>query len=310
MAAKITVGVVGVGRQGTYHLAQYQRMDAVNFVGVYDTDGARAGAAVAEYGGTAFPSLESLLDEAQAVSMAVPSRTQVDLAREILERGVHLLAEKPLAPTSEEARLLITLAETNGAVLHVGHVERFNPAFRALRRESRRPRFIDVQRLAPYQPRGTDVSVVMDLMIHDLDLILTLMPNPVVAMDARGAAIASDSWDVATVRCTFADGAVANISASRVASEKVRVMQVFDREGWFCADLLKRQTTRSWFRSDIPEADRTLAIDTTDALAEELRLFIEAAGGTAADAAVTGIQAWKALCFAEDVEKSLTRIPL
>jgi predicted dehydrogenase len=310
MSTPTRIGVIGTGHQGVYHIQKYQAMEGVELVGIHDLDGERARIVAGEMETTACDSLPQLLDSVDAISIAVPPQAQVEIAEAAIDLGIHVMLEKPMAPTGEQARMLITRAETNGVTLHVGHVERFNPAFRALHEQNLRPRLIDVQRTAPWQPRGTDVSVVFDLMIHDLDLLLTLTSSPVVDMDARGARVLSDHIDVATVRVTFADAAVANISASRVASEKIRSLQVFEKEGWYRADLLERRLTRSLYRHDAPEADRELNIQPADALEQELTRFVQAVKGEKISDAVTGIQAWKALCFAEDIEQAITHIPL
>lgn len=232
----IRVGVIGVGHLGRYHALNYAQIPEAELVGVYDRDPSRRDQVARESRCRAFPSEEALLAEVEAVSVAVPTDAHHRVVHTVLEAGRHCLVEKPLTPTLDEADALIHLARSRGRVLHVGHVERFNPALVALGKETIAPRFIEAHRLAPFTPRGTEVAVVLDLMIHDIDVTLHLVGSPVAAIDASGVAVVSDSIDIANARIRFANGAVANLTASRISQKKMRKMRLFQRDAYIAVD--------------------------------------------------------------------------
>lgn len=219
MSQTINVGVVGVGHLGQHHARLYRTLPDVQFVGAFDSDPKK----------TSFATLTALADAVDAVSVATPTETHASVARIFLERGKHVLVEKPITRTLPEAEELVTLARRHGCVLQVGHVERFNPVMRYLNSVLTEARFIEVHRLSPYPARSTDIGVVLDLMIHDLDIILALVKSPVANVDAVGIPVLSASEDIANARLKFANGCVANITASRVSPERMRKLRIFGK---------------------------------------------------------------------------------
>ncbi len=233
----VTIGVLGVGSLGFHHARLLNELDEARLIGVYDTDGARAQAVADELGTTAYPDLDSLSVDAQAVTIAVPTASHFEVGRAALEHGCDLLIEKPITATTAEADELIRLAEAGDRIIQVGHIERFNGAVRACEPYLENPLFVECHRLAPFAPRGTDVPVVLDLMIHDIDLILSLVHEPVVDVRAVGVSVISGSVDIANARLEFAGGAVANITASRVSIQRQRKIRFFQPSGYVSLDL-------------------------------------------------------------------------
>ena len=217
MTTPLKLGVVGVGHLGQHHARIYRELPGIQFVGVFDTDPKK----------TNFPTLAALADAADAVSVATPTESHATVARIFLERGKHVLVEKPITRTLPEAEELVALARRHNCVLQVGHVERFNPVLRYLNGILTDARFIEVHRLSPYPARSTDIGVVLDLMIHDLDIVLSLVRSPLVGVDAVGIPVLSASEDIANARLKFANGCVANITASRVSPERMRKLRIF-----------------------------------------------------------------------------------
>ncbi len=231
------VGVVGAGALGYHHIRLLRDLPGIRFAGFYDLRADRARAVAAELSVPAFGSYDELMDAVDALTVVVPTPAHFDVARVALQRGLHLLIEKPLATTVEEADQLLAAARQSGAVLQTGHVERFNRAVRAALPLVEGPRFIESDRLAPFTPRGADVAVVLDLMIHDIDLVRTLMPDRVSDVAAVGVPLLTASVDIANARLTFASGAVANITASRVSKERLRKIRIFQPSGYLSLDL-------------------------------------------------------------------------
>jgi predicted dehydrogenase len=232
-----SIGVVGAGSLGYHHVRLLRDMPGVRFVGFYDTRTDRADEVARELQVPAFASYEALLDAADALTVVVPTPAHCDVARKALARGKHLLIEKPLAATVEEADELVHLANAAGVMVQTGHIERFNRAIRAALPYVEQPRFIESDRLAPFNPRGSDVAVVLDLMIHDIDLIATLVGSHVVDVQAVGVPLLTPSVDIANARLTFETGAVANITASRVSRERLRKIRIFQPTGYLSLDL-------------------------------------------------------------------------
>jgi predicted dehydrogenase len=236
MMDPLNVGVIGVGHLGSLHTKMYAEISSVKLVGVYDVDAQRAKKTAAEFGIKAFPALDDLLSQVEAVSIATPTPTHYDVAMQVIKRGVHLLIEKPITATIEQAQALTERAETKGLKLQVGHIERFNPAILALEPYNITPLFIESHRLAQFNPRGSDVAVVLDLMIHDIDLILSLVKSKVTRIDANGIAVISDTPDIANARLQFENGCVANVTASRISQNKMRKMRLFQRDAYISID--------------------------------------------------------------------------
>ncbi|MBN1672374.1 MAG: Gfo/Idh/MocA family oxidoreductase [Kiritimatiellae bacterium] len=243
----IKVGVIGVGSLGAVHARIYAQLDAVELVGVYDVDRVRAEAVAAEYGTKAVDELDRLADEIEAASVAVPTDLHFEVAERLIGKGVHLLVEKPIADTTSRAEQMVRLAEERAVVLQVGHVERFNPVMTFLEGALSAPRFIEAHRLAPYPPpraglppRGTEVSVVLDLMIHDLDVILHLVGAELQEFHAVGVPVLSPTEDIANVRLVFRNGCVANVTASRISPERLRKIRVFQADSYLSLDYMNQ----------------------------------------------------------------------
>ena len=220
MTTPLKLGVVGVGHLGQHHARIYRELAGngnINFIGTFDSDPKK----------TNFPTLAALADAADAVSVATPTESHCAVARVFLERGKHVLVEKPITRNLAEAEELVALTRRNNCVLQVGHVERFNPVLRYLNEVLTEARFMEVHRLSPYPARSTDIGVVLDLMIHDLDIVLALAKSPLVAVDAVGIPVLSASEDIANARLKFANGCVANLTASRVSPERMRKLRIF-----------------------------------------------------------------------------------
>ena len=237
MAAKPRVGVIGAGGLGQHHVRILGELADATMVGFYEARADRAAEISAKTGARAFDGLDALLAETDAVTIVVPTPAHHEVAKRALERGVHVLIEKPITATIEQADELLALARTKGALVQIGHVERFNRAIRAALPYVDAPKFIESDRLAPFNPRGSDVAVVLDLMIHDIDLILTLVGAPVTSVAAVGVGVLTPSVDIANARLGFGSGAVANITASRISRERMRKVRLFQQSGYLSLDL-------------------------------------------------------------------------
>jgi predicted dehydrogenase len=233
----LSVGVVGVGSLGFHHARLYKANPSARLAGIYDHNATRLAEVAEKLGTVAYPSLAALLADVVAVSVVVPTPAHHEVGMAALEQGKHVLMEKPLAATIEEAEALVDKAKRAGVVLQTGHVERFNRAIRAAAPHLDRPRFIESDRVAPFVMRGSDVAVILDLMIHDIDLVLGLVREPVREIRASGIGILTRSVDIASARLEFASGAIANLTASRLARERVRKLRVFQPSGYLSLDL-------------------------------------------------------------------------
>jgi predicted dehydrogenase len=238
---QVRVGVVGVGHLGGFHARSYDTISEARLIGLYDAEIEKARQKAAELNTRAFEDLDELLKEVSAVSVAVPTKAHHRIASRCLQNGVHVLVEKPIAVDLQQADELIRMADRNGVVLQVGHIERFNPAYLELASIGLEPMFIESHRLAPFTPRGADVAVILDLMIHDIDLILDLVDLPVQDVQAAGVAVLSQNEDIANARVTFSNGAVANMTASRISTKAMRKMRLFGRNIYVSADYLERE---------------------------------------------------------------------
>jgi predicted dehydrogenase len=237
VTAALPVGVIGVGALGQHHARHLSRLDEVRLVGVYDLDSGRAATIADGLGTRAFREMDELLQEVEAVTVAVPTQSHAEVGLRALRHGVPVLMEKPLASSLAEADDLIATARRQHVQLQVGHIERYNQALRAAETYLDGPRYIESLRLAPFQPRGTDVAVVLDLMIHDLDLVLHLTGSVATEVRASGLPVLSPHLDIANARVEFANGAVALATASRVARDRVRRLRLFQPNGYFSLDL-------------------------------------------------------------------------
>ncbi len=238
MSRKTKVGVIGVGHLGNLHAKMYDMIPAADFIGIYDIDNDRAQEVANRFGVKAYPDIEALLHDIEAVSVVTPTSNHFETASLALNHGVHVFIEKPITADVQSAGELITLARGKNQIVQVGHIERFNPALMSLKSIGLNPMFIESHRLSQFNPRGTDVAVVLDLMIHDIDIILSFVNSPVKQIDANGVAIVSDSIDIANTRIQFDNGAVANITASRISQKKMRKMRVFQPNAYITIDFL------------------------------------------------------------------------
>ncbi len=246
------IGVVGVGSLGRHHARILASLPGARASGVHDVRPGRAAEVASELGLEARPTLDALLAESDGLVVAVPTSEHEAVACEALARGVHVLVEKPLAPTLDAADRILAAARASRALLQVGHVERFNPIVRAARDHLESPLFIESHRMAPFTPRSIDVAVVLDLMIHDVDLVMRLVDRPIVDIAAVGLPVLSGNVDIANARLTFEGGAVANLTASRVSAERMRKLRVFQRSGYLSLDLAARTGSFLRLRGALP----------------------------------------------------------
>jgi predicted dehydrogenase len=240
---KLKAGVVGLGYLGRFHAQKYARIDETELTGLFDTDMDRAVKIAREFDAPIFENLDSLLEMVDLVSIVVPTRHHYEVAKACLEAGVHILLEKPITQTVQEAEELIDLAREKDLVFQVGHLERFNEAVMSLEGTIENPKFVESHRLATFKPRGTDVNVVLDLMIHDIDLVLTLVKSPIESIDAVGIPVLSNEVDIANARLKFDNGCVANFTASRVSRKTMRKIRMFQHDSYVTVDYLANKVT-------------------------------------------------------------------
>ncbi|MEQ8623752.1 MAG: Gfo/Idh/MocA family oxidoreductase [Vicingaceae bacterium] len=251
----LKIGVLGAGHLGKIHIKLLQQIDDYELVGFYDADQKAAKAAAEEYQINAFPSVEALIDAVDVVDIVTPTLSHFDCAVKAIRQSKHIFIEKPITNTVEEARKLIDLAHEANVKVQVGHVERFNPAFTATLPYIKHPMFIETHRLAQFNPRGTDVSVVLDLMIHDLDIVLSIVKSNVRRISASGVAVVSDTPDITNARIEFDNGCVANLTASRISLKNMRKTRVFQKDAYLSIDFLEKETEVVRLSSVEGEAD-------------------------------------------------------
>ena len=275
----IRVAVVGCGEFGRNHARVYKEMEGASLVGVFDADSSRAAAFANEFGARAFASLEALAGEVEAVSVAVPTIGHAEVGCRLMQQGIDVLVEKPMAADLSGADALVDAAERNSRILQIGHVERFNPAVLAVEPILNRPLFFEVHRLGVFTPRSLDVDVIYDLMIHDLDILLALVGEPVTEVKAVGIPVLTDKVDIAHARLEFAGGAVANVTASRVSTERVRKVRFFQQHEYISLDYARRDAMRVRVNRPGPEPDfgfEKLEAPAVEPLRAELEAFLEA----------------------------------
>ena len=280
--AKLKCGVIGVGYLGRFHAQKYQLIERAQLVGVYDRDSARASVVAQELSVKSFKSLEELVSQVEAVTISATTSSHYELAKFCLERGIHVHVEKPMTSTSKQGEELVAIAKKNSCKLQVGHIERFNPAFQVARDRLNRPLFIECHRLAPFNPRGSDVTVVLDLMIHDIDVVLALVRSKVTSVSAVGAAVLTPTVDIANARIEFASGAIANLTASRVSQLAMRKFRVFEKNQYLSFDFgsgevkLATKSEEGAKPGNLPIVTETWNLQKGDALLEETKAFVEA----------------------------------
>ncbi|MEY2559144.1 MAG: hypothetical protein QOE34_2569 [Verrucomicrobiota bacterium] len=304
---KLRVGVVGVGHIGKNHARLYAELPAAQFTAILDTNFETARLLAEKFGVMAAASLEEFSEQVDAASIATPTHTHFDIGHQLLTRGKHLLIEKPITENTAHATALAELAAARGLVLQVGHVERFNPVLSALEKHLTNPRFIEAHRLAPYPNRSTDIGVVLDLMIHDLEIILHLVRSPVQTIDAVGVAVMGHGEDIANARLRFENGCVANITSSRISPEQMRKIRVFQENAYLSLDYqnqsgeMHRRTAEGITREEVE-------IEREEPLKRQLASFIECAQ-TGRAPKVSGFQAAAALELAVEITKRIDSAP-
>lgn len=307
---KTRTAVIGVGYLGRFHAQKYAALEDAELVAVVDPNTEAAANVAAECNTQALSNYHDLIGKVDAVSIVVPTQLHYQVAKDFLENGVHVLLEKPITVTVEEADELIDIAKRNKLVLQVGHLERFNSAVLALEGVLDEPQFIESHRLAPFNPRGADVNVVLDLMIHDIDIIQNLVHSPIASIDANGVSVLTEEDDIANARITFENGCVANVTASRVSMKPQRKMRIFQPDAYISIDFqdkilsVHRKGDKEMFPG-IPEITSEESIfENSDAIMAEARAFLDAIrNGTPAP--VTGEDGREALKTAIQISKLL-----
>jgi len=312
----LKTGVFGTGHLGKFHLNNWKEIEGAELVGFFDPDDSTAAEVSAKYNLRRFTSVDELLDACDAADIIAPTSFHFDLCKAAITKGKHVFVEKPLAHTIDEAKELVKLAKEANIKFQVGHVERFNPAFLALRNMQLEPMFIEVHRLAQFNPRGTDVSVILDLMIHDIDIILSLVKSNVKNIYANGVAVMSDTPDIANVRIEFDNSCVANLTSSRISMKKMRKMRLFQKDAYIGIDFLEKKTEvirlntaedKGAFTFDIEtnHGKKTIAIsnpviEESNAIKMELQAFHDAISNNT-DTPVNVIDGFRAMDVAHQI---------
>jgi predicted dehydrogenase len=300
-------GVVGVGHIGKNHARLYAETGAAEFTAIFDSDPATAAQIAEQYRVKAAGSLEEFAALVDAASIATPTNSHFAVARPLLEKGKHLLIEKPIAEDTAQAGELAELAAQRQLVLQVGHVERFNPVLSALEARLTHPRFIEAHRLSPFPNRSTDIGVVLDLLIHDLEIILHLVRSPIQSIDAVGVAVLSRREDIANARIRFENGCVANITSSRISPERMRKIRVFQEDAYLSLDY-QNQTGEIFRRAATGIERAAVEIEPGEPLQRQLLSFIECAR-TGLRPKVSGFEATAALELAIEITKRIASSP-
>jgi len=273
---RLKVAVIGVGYLGRFHAQKYAAMGDVDLVGVVDVDPERAALVAQEVGTKAYGALSEIPEAVQAASVAVPTSLHAAVAVPLLEKGISVLLEKPIAADMPAARAIIQAAKTGTARLQIGHLERFNPAILNLRERITKPMFIEVHRISPFKERGTDVDVILDLMIHDIDIILSLVESPIVSVESVGVPVLTSSIDIANARLRFASGCIANITASRISADVMRKIRIFQPDAYISIDYAQHAVDVFTLSADKQIRHARDEISEADALQAEIRAFVDA----------------------------------
>ncbi|GLU44515.1 Gfo/Idh/MocA family protein [Allomuricauda sp. NBRC 101325] len=270
----LKVGVLGAGHLGKIHLRLLNQSDKYELVGFYDPDEINAKKAAAEFGYTFFENINALIDAVDVVDIVTPTLSHFDCAKKAIEKGKHIFIEKPITNTLEEAEQLLELTKKHQVKGQVGHVERFNPAFLAVKHKIENPMFIETHRLAEFNPRGTDVPVVLDLMIHDIDAILSVVPSEVKQINASGVSVISSSPDIANARIEFENGCVANLTSSRISLKNMRKSRFFQRDAYISVDFLEKKVEVVKMK-DAPEQPGDFDMILQNAEGEKKQIYFE-----------------------------------
>jgi len=299
----LRVGVIGTGHMGLNHVRVYSELPTCELTALYDLDPSAAQHAARKFKTTAVASIEEFADQIDAATVCTPTVTHYEIGKFLLARGKHLLIEKPLAENSAHAHELATIAAANGCVLQVGHIERFNPTLTALESKLKNPRFLEVTRLSPFPNRSTDIGVVMDLMIHDIEIILHLVRSPIVSMDCVGIAVLSRGEDIANVRFRFENGCVANVTASRISTDRLRKIRVFQEDAYLSLDYQKQDGVM-YRVADGKIVREKVPVEKGEPLHNQLASFIDCARG-GLQPRVSGREAAAALDIALDITRQI-----
>lgn len=306
-STKVRAGVVGVGAIGQNHARVYAGLANARLTAIYDTDPERASAFAARYGATPTGDLEEFASLVDAASVSTPTSTHRAIAELLLDRGIHCLVEKPIAASTEDATALVAKAREKDRLLQVGHIERFNPILRDLEARLTHPRFIEVHRLSPFPERSTDVGVVLDVMIHDLEIVLHLVKSPILHVDAVGVAVLTGREDIANARIRFENGCVANITASRVSPEKLRKIRVFQNDTYLSLDY-QAQAGKLYRREGMQILPEDVLVEKDEPLKLELESFLHCVA-TGQRPRVSGAEAAAALHLAIDITRQIGESP-
>lgn len=299
----LRLGVVGIGYMGIHHVRICSELDSCQLTAIFDIDRTITTTAARKYRIHAASSLEDFANRVDAATICTPTVTHFEIGQFLLKRGKHLLVEKPIAENSERAHALALIAQEKQCILQIGHIERFNPVLETLERNLNNPRFLEVTRLSPYPNRSTDIGVVLDLMIHDIEIILHLVRSPVMSIDPIGIAVLSKSEDIANVRFHFESGCVANVSASRISHEKVRKIRIFQEDAYLSLDYQK-QTGKMYRLVNGKIVKDRVKVARGEPLKSELAAFISCAQD-GSKPRVTGYEAAAALDIALEITRRI-----
>ncbi len=303
---KVRAGVIGAGYLGQFHAEKYAGMPEVELVGLVDTDVDRATLLAGKLNTRASVDPASLIGKVDAVSIVTPTVLHHRIAKQFLEQGIHVLVEKPMTETIEQADELIGLAARKNVLLQVGHIERFNPAVTAVKSLLKTPRYITAERAAPYTVRCTDVNVVLDLMIHDLDIVTDLAGSMPKELSAAGVSLMTDEIDMATARIVYHNGCIADVTASRISDEKKRLLRIFDEQAIYTSDYQTQKATISRVTAgDIPQLMvKDISSDRRDTLGDEIRAFVQSIR-SGVRPLVSGIEGRRALALARTITDAI-----
>lgn len=320
----LKVGIFGVGHLGKFHLNNWKEIEGVQVVGFYDPNDAAAKEAEGQYGLKRFSAIDNLLDKCDVVDIVAPTTMHYNLCQAAIKKGKHVFVEKPMADTLDEGKQIVEMVKEAGVKFQVGHVERFNPAFLALKNIELNPMFIEVHRLAQFNPRGTEVSVILDLMIHDIDIVLKLVKSDVKNISASGVAVMTDTPDIANVRIEFNNGCVANLTSSRISMKKMRKMRLFQKDAYIGINFLEKKTEIIKLKSpedgdafnfdiETPHGNKTLVIinpvaEPVNAIKEELQSFVDAINENK-NTAVNEIDGYLAMEVAHRILEKINNVP-
>ena len=321
----IKIGVIGAGHLGKIHIRLLKEIKEFDLIGFYDTNPVNSKKITTEFGISSFSSAKELIDSADAIDVVTPTKYHFEYAKMAIEKGKHLFVEKPITATIDEVQKLVKLAERKDIKVQVGHVERFNPAFTAVQKDCNNPMFIEAHRLAEFNPRGTDVPVVHDLMIHDIDIVLSIVKSEVKSIYASGVSIISDTPDIANARIEFENGCVANLTASRISLKSMRKTRIFQKDAYISIDFLEKKAELIRMKdAEITDDPFALIIDpgkgktkkqiefespkTTDnnAIKDELTSFYHAIANNT-NTVVTIEDAYKALYIAQQISEQVEK---